>query len=382
MQLEAQCTAAWAHQEQDGEVVAVADAKAPEQPAAAAANAAERAPASPRAASSSPRSKADTGRRRKPWGSSMTLREGVRGGSQVFEGSSSSSRGRAVGGQSPRQHEQPAKRGLSQSSLQLRSGISSGSLSDVFAGQQTTGSSRSEGGSPRRGASGRLPSFMDSTRCSQAHMHGQPLDAVADSVEMGVHKEPLRPSGIHVTISGSGDAAEGMSKQAQHAQQGHAELYPRCGALESAGSGSFMDSTQSSRAHHHGEHRRQPSQHDYKKDGELVCELAGVSRHHSQCSHDNEIRKKSAAGRGGEMLSDHAQTSGPNDVAQWLPQSAACELQSEPQAINRAGSMSEKGQGLVYAKRPSFMLPTASSLAHTTAVPRASLGKSVSATQM
>lgn len=384
MQLQPQCTqhrAAPAHQDQDGKGVTVADAKAPVQlAAAAAADAAEGAQASPRAASSSPRSKADTGgQRRKPWGSSMTLRGPTRGRTHSFGGSSDSSRHRAVGGHSSPQRDQPAKRGFSQSSLQLRSGSSTGDLSDSFAGQQTRGGSQSEGGTPRHGAQGRLPSFMDSTRSSQAHVQGQQLHAAADNVEKDVHREPFRPTGIHLMISGS-DAAEGVSQQAQHAQHDHPDLTPGC--LASDGSDNLTDSTLSSRAHHHGELRRRFSQRDHKKDGELASKHDGVSMHHSEWSHDGQRYKVSAAGRGGELLPDHAQTSHANDGAQSLPQSAGVELQNRPQAINLTGSVSEKGQGLDGAKRPSFMLPTASSLAHTAAGSRPSVGKSISVTRI
>lgn len=379
MQLQPQRTqhkTARAYQDQDEKDVTVADAKAPQ--LAAAADAAEGVLASPRAASSSPRSNADTGcQRRKPWGSSMTLRGPSRGGSQSFGGSSNSSRNRAVGS---RQRDQPAKRGLSQSSLQLRSGVSTGHFLDSFAGQQTTGRSRSEGGTPR--ADGRLPSFMDSTRSSQAHVHRQQFHAAADIVEKDVHREPFRPTGVHVMINSSSDAAEGMPQQAQHAQHGHPELTPGC--LIPAGADSCTDSTQSSSSQHHGELRRRFSQHAHKKDGELASEHDGVSMHRSEWSRADQVCKVSAAARGGEMLSDHAQPSDPDNVARLLPRSAGSgvELQNQPQALNMVGTVSEKGQGVDGAKRPSFMLPTASSLAHTAAGTHSSLGKSVSVIQI
>lgn len=367
--------AALAHQhEKDGAEV---DVQSPDQPAVAAVQPAVAVAATAEGGQASPRFKADTGRKRKPWGSSMTLRGGSRGGSQSVEGSSSS-RGRSVGSLSPQQRGQPAKRGLSQPSLRLGLGsvFSAGGVLDSSSGQQAS-SSRSEGGSPRHGAEGRLPSFMDSTRSSQAHMQGQLCPTVADSVETDVRRQPFRPSGVHVVLGSNSHAAEGLSGQTQHAQHGVAELSPHCAA--SAVSSTFPNSTQSSRARHHGELRRWPLQHDCEKDGELTSQLDGVSMHDGQWRHDDQVCRVPTAGPGGEMPSKHAQSSDPDDAAQMLPQSAGCELRKHPEVT---ASVSEKEPGFDDAKPPSFMLPTASSLAHTAAGHRASLGKSASMTQI
>ena len=337
------------------------------------AHTAEAAQASPRPAPSSPGSpgsKGEMGPRRKPWGSSMTPRSGSREGSQSFEGGSS--RDRAVGSWSPGQRFQQAKRGLSQSSLRLRSGFSMGSFLDSFHSVKTD-SSRSEGGSPRHRV-GRLPSFMASTRSSQAHVQGQSSQTAADSVEQDEHSKPFRASGAHVVTSSNSDAehaAEGKAKQAQHAQHsqhGHAEVSPR--SVTSGVSGSFMDSTQSSLAHHFEELKQQHPQHNHRTDGELTADPEAVSMHHS---HD-VTSNSSTAVQGVEKPSDHVHGSSLNDVAHMLPQSAGHESQTH---LGDAGA-SENGQGLHDTKCPGFMQPTVSSLAHNATSPRTSLGKSVS----
>ena len=285
----------------------------------------------------------------------MGFRQGSRDSSQSPEGSGS--RDRAVGSGAP-------LRGLSQSSLRLRSGLSAvGSFLGSFNGGKTD-SSRSEGHSPKNGV-GRLPSFMDSTRSSQAHMQGQPSQAAADSEAQGVQKQPFRPSGAHLVVSSDSDAeraAEGSLKQAQHAQH-HTELSPR--SVTSAASGSFMDSTRGSRAHHAEGVQQQHAQHDPRKDEEVPALLDSIKMHHRQ----DDMSSSSTAGR-----RDGVQDTNQSDSAQLQPQSAAYESHA-----SLAGA-SGKGQGLGDAKR--FMQPTASSLAHNTGSPRTSVGKSVSMTNI
>lgn len=297
------------------------------------------------------------GQRRKPWGSGMGFRLGSRDSSQSLEGSGS--RDRAVGSGAP----QP---GLSQSSLRLRSGLSAvGSFLGSFHGGKTD-SSRSEGDSPKQHV-GRLPSFMDATRSSQAHVHGQPSQAAADSEAQGVHKQPFRPSGAHLVVSSDGDAehaAEENSKQAQHA---HAELSPR--SVTSA-SGGFMDSTQSSRAHHSAEVKQQHAQHDPRKDEEVPALLDPYKMHRKQ----GDMYSSSTAGQRDEVLFHGVQDANQYDSAQLQPQSTAYE--SQPWLADASG----KGQGFGDGKR--FMQPTASSLAHNTGSPRTSVGKSVSMTNI
>ena len=371
-----QSTADWIHcrhhnagADVDGDVDA--QASCPPQAAtvvAAATDAAEATQASPRATPSStgnPRSKADTRQRRKPWGSSMSLRLGSRGSIQSPEGSGS--RDRAVG-------SCPPQRGLSQSSFRLRSGLSAvGSFLGSFHGGKG-GSSSSEGCSPRHHA-GRLPSFMDSTRSSQAHIHGQLPQAatVAESEQQGVHKEACRPSGVHIEISSDSDAKhsaeEGKSNQAQHAQNGHAELSPR--SFASVATSSFMDSTQSSRAHRHSEEfERQHAQHGSRKNEESASELDMVRMHHSR----DDVCNASTAGRRNEMIPDSVQNSTHYDVEQSLPQAIGHE---SPTSVVSVLGM---GQGLADAKH--FMQPTASSRAHTLGSPCTSIGKSVSMTNI
>ena len=364
-------TADWIHGRQQNagaDVDADIDVQASGQPqaatkVAAATDSAEATQASPRAAPcspSNPRSKADMSQKRKPWGSSsMTLRLTSRGSSQSPGGSGS--RDRAVG-------SYPPQRGLSQSSLGLRSGLSAvGSFLGSFHGGKR-GSSSSEGCSPRRHV-GRLPSFMESTRSSQAHMHGQPSHAatVAGSEQQGVHNEAFRPSGVHIEVCSESDAehaAEGKSNDAQHAQHGHAELSPR--SITSVLPSSFMDSTQSSRAHHHSEDlERQHAQHASRQNEELASKLDIVRMHHES--------NASTAGQRDEMIPCSVQGSIHSDTTQMLPQATGHELQS---AVNIPGM----GQGLGDAKH--FMQPTASSLAHKLGSSRTSIGKSVSTTNI
>ena len=342
MQLQPQSSqdkADWMHGRQD---MAGADVDA--QAAIAAADSAEAAQASPRAVLSgpgSPRSKVDTGQRRKPWGSSMTLRLGSRGSNQSSGGSS---RDRAVG-------SGPPQRGLSQSSLRLRSGLSAvGSFLGGFHGGKGD-SSRSEGCSPRQHVR-HLPSFMESTRSSQAHMHVQPSQATP---EQGVHKEPFRTSSVYIAISSDPDAehaAEVKSNQAQHAHHGNAELSPRSNA--SVASNSFMDST---------------AQHSPWKGEESTSDLDASRMHHS---HD-DVSNSSTAGRRDESVPDIVQGSIHYGVAQSLPPTGH-ELQTS--VVSVVGT----GQGSGDAKH--FMQPTASSLAHVNDSSHTRIGKSVSLTNI
>ena len=347
-----QSTAHWIHGRQhdagvDVDVDADINAQASSQPEAATALAAatdcaEAMQASPRAArssSGSPMSRADMSHRRKPWGSSMHIRLGSRGSNQSPE--ASGSRDRPVG-------NLPLQRGLSQSSLRLRSGLSAvSSFFTSFNGGKND-SSRSEGYSPRHHAK-RLPSFMDSTRSSQAHVHKQSSPGVAEFGEQGVQKQPFRPSGVHIVSSSDSDgehAAEGKAQQAQH---GHAEL-STC-SIASVVSSSFLNSSQSSRAHHHAEKlERQHAQHGLRKDEELVGELDAFRMHHS---HD-DMSDSSTAGRRDETIPDTDQGSIHYDVAQSQPG-----RESQTSVVSVLGTR----QGLGEAKH--FMQPTASSLAHT-----------------
>ena len=346
MQLQPQSSqdkADWMHGRQD---MAGADVDAQAAIAAAAsAHSAEAAQASPRAvlgAPGSPRSKVDTGQRRKPWGSSMTLRLGSRGSNQSSRGSGS--RDRAVG-------SGPPQRGLSQSSLRLRSGLSAvGSFLGSFHGGKGD-SSRSEGCSPRQHVR-HLPSFMESTRSSQAHMHAQPSQATA---EQGVHKEPFRTSGVYIAISSDPDAeraAEVKSNQAQHAQHGNAELFPRC--IASVASNSFMDST---------------AQHSPWKGEESTSDLDASRMHHS---HD-DVSNSSTAGRRDESVPDMVQGSIHYGVAQSL-------LPTGHELRTSVVSVLGTGQGSGNAKH--FMQPTASSLAHVSDSSHTRIGKSVSMTNI
>ena len=372
MQLQPQSTqdtADWINGRQDiagGDVDAQASGQSEAAVAVAASgDLAEAAQASPRAIPSGPgmpRSKANPGQRRKPWGSSMTLRLGSRGSSQSLGGSGN--RDKAVGSRSP-------QRGLSQSSLRLQSGLSAvGSFLGSFHGGNSDGS-RSEGCSPRQHAR-HLPSFMGSTRSSQAHMHAQPSQVVAQLTEQAVHKEPFRPSGVHAAIGSDSDAehaAEGKSNQAQHAQHGRAELSPR--SVASIVPSGFMDSTWNSRAQHHSEKLdQQHGQHDPRKDEELTSNLDASRMHDSR----DDMSNSSKAGRRDETIHDDVQGSVHYGVAQLLPHCTGHELQTS------VDSVLEMGQGLGNAKH--FMQPTASSLAHTTDSFRTSIGKSVSLTNL
>lgn len=362
----------WIHGRQhdagvESDVDADINAQASSQPEAAialaaATDSAEAMQASPRAARSSPGShvtKADMSHRRKPWGSSMNIRLGSRGSNQSPEASNSSDK--PVG-------SLPPKRGLSQSSPRLRSGLSAvSSFLTSFNGGKND-SSRSEGCSPRHRVE-RLPSFMDSTRSSQAHVHGQPSQAVAEFGEQSVQKQPFRPSGVQIVTSSASDAEHAAAGKPHQAQHAHAELSPH--SIASVVSSSFMNSTQSSRAHHHAEElERQHAQHDLRKEEELMGEPDAFGMHHSR----DDMPNSSTAGQRDETIPDTDQGSIHYDVAQSLPQSTGHGLQTS--VVSVLGTR----QGLGEAKH--FMQPTVSSLAHTNGSSPTSIGKSVSMTKI
>ena len=232
---------------------------------------------SPRAASSTPSSRGfqHSANTQKPWGSSTTFgggssAAGSRGNG--VQGGSSNGRGRAASRQ-PMDRSTP-RRGISQSSVRLHMGHSGSSFTDGSFGSKQE-SSRSEGASPRQPSprqpsprqpsprqpgtkqpAPRSPSFMDSTKSSQAHQHGplsQEMTSHAEQEE--VRQPPFRPSGVHLALGEASGAEPAVEDTTEHAQ--HGDLMHSHASAHFTHSSSFMDSTQSSRAHHADEARSQ-----------------------------------------------------------------------------------------------------------------------------
>ena len=276
--------------------------------------------------------------------------------------------------------------GLRQDSLRQRSGLSIGSFLDSFLGGRPD-SSNFEEHTPRQDVR-RSPSFMDSTKSSQAHMHGQTPQAAAG--DESPPRPAFRPSGVHLVISEGVSAEQAPESKAQHAQHGHAEhadLSPR--SETSARSSSFMDSTQSSRAHHAEEMAGLQSQHDH---GKHV--LQQVHDHQASTFQGSNKQCGEAASSTVEQQMQSEMHSQPNhlreheDASQSPHQQARHEMADERQSavvsagVKRGFSLSSKGRELGVVRRPSFMQPTASSLAHTATIPPASLIKSISTRTM
>ena len=339
-------------------------AQVPGQPEAAASTVGS-AHTRPGAAPNSPRSKQN---RQKPWGSSM-----------AFRSSSTISNGRGESGPALKQGMQPARRGLSQESLRQQSGFSMSSLLDSFLGGRAD-SSRSEGNSPRQDIR-RSPSFMGSTKSSQAHVHVQLPQAAAAAAEadQDTHRHAFRPSGGHVVIHQGDDAQHAAESKAQHAQQaqhGHGELSPR--SVTSAHASSFMDSTESSRAHHHANDGKQSQmQHDQGQHAHQAADHDLLGMQQSLHGPDAE---STAVGRGAAMQPADPHTPQHKDDPWSVHQADVHESDRSLQSSNlkRGASLSSKGHGGGDARRPSFMRPTAISLAHTASGPQTSLDKSLS----
>lgn len=330
------------------------------------------------------------GRQKKPWGSSAALKGGSstsRGGSG---GSNSNSRGKVAGRQAVKlQHQSSPRRGISQDNLRQGTGYSDSSLKND--------SSRSEGGSPlhsSRRPAPRSPSFMDSTKSSQAHVHGSLSQGFgADSQQQQIHRPAFRPSGVHLVIDeahGAEDAAEDKSQHAQHAQHGDGIHSPMSARSVHGHASSFMESTASSRAHHEQDLSPQHAQrgHDKLLNAAAHDELP-ASQRAAEMTQDGEeepqaeVHGTQPAHVNGNVSHEHAhserESSSRNFVNQTclLHQTADEEVTFRP--LDRTASLTEpKQRGFDESRRPSFMRPTASSIAHTVPTLPKGLDKSLS----
>ena len=341
----------WPHSRQSSAVAAEATGQA--EAAATTDEAAQTRPGTVGGSPLSPRSKHN---RQKPWGSRMAVRS-----------SSASSNGRGESRRSLEQGKQPARRGPSQEIPRRRSGFSMSSLLHSFLGGRA-GSSHAEGNSPRQDIRC-SPSFMDSTKSRQAHVHVQlpQAAALAAETDQDTHRHAFRPSSSRVVIPQFDDAQQAADSKAQHAQHEHSERSPR--SVTSARASSFMDSTESSRAHHAEE-----AQHAHK--------AAGHNSSGMQQDMHGQDAESATAGQGAEMQPADVHFLQPQNISQSLHQAGVQEPershQCSPSSLDRAASLSSKAPEFGYTRRPSFMRPTASSLAHTASGRQTSLNKSLS----
>ena len=329
------------------------------------------------------------GRQKKPWGSSAALKGGSSIGSGGSGGSNSNSRGRIAGQQAlDLQHQSSPRRGVSQDDLRQRIGYSDSSLKDD--------SSRSEGASPlsspRRPAPP-SPSFMDSTKSSQAHVHGalsQGHDA--DSQQQQVHRPAFRPSGVHLVVDEAHDAKNAAEDKSQHAQHGDGIHSPRSARSVHGHASSFMESTASSRAHHEQDFSPQHAQrgHDKPLNAAAHDELP-ASQRAAEMTQDGEeepqaeVHGTQPAPVNGNVSHEHAHSerelgAGSRDFVNQtslLHQTADEEVTFRP--LDRTASLTEpKQRGFDESRRPSFMRPTASSIAHTVPTSPKDLNKPLS----
>ena len=372
---------------------------------------------SPRAASSTPSSRGfqHSANTKKPWGSSTTFGGGssaAGSGGNAVQGGSSNGRGRAASRQ-PVDRSTP-KRGISQSSVRLHMGHSGSSFTDGSFGSKQE-SSRSEGASPRQPSprqpsprqpstkqpAPRSPSFMDSTKSSQAHQHGplsQEMTSHAEQEE--VRQPPFRPSGVHLALGEASEAEPAVGDTSEHAQ--HGDLTQSHGSAHFTHSSSFMDSTQSSRAHHADEANSQHAQHEDSRHSQAAPHLMerAWSQHEQpgpgsdtpaalhmpdskimQARHDNI---QSTAGTYDGQINSFSDRASPGSEDESHVNHSVAQIQSPDdetrvRSLDRSASPSEPThRGFNSAKRPSFMRATASSSAHTIPSSSQLLNKSLS----
>lgn len=321
--------------------------------------------------------------KKKPWGSSARFRSfgrtsGSSSGSGGGGGSGGSGgRGKAAG--TPRGELYMSGPQASLGGQRQHVEASDSSCTSSYLGSKG-GISRSEGASPAhspRRPAPCSPSFMDSTKSSQAHVHSPMLQGLtADAARQDVHRPAFRPSGAHL-INVEADSAEHasveVSQHVQHAQ--HDDGVPSHGAEHASG---FMGSTESSRAHHEEEAR---SQHAQREHGRIPNAAASSMPALSQVTEGSQANTQ-------EPSAVHA-TQTTNSDAHVRPDYAQVEY--EPESGNAADNLllrQSADDEVPYRaperrfddiKRPSFMQPTASSIAHTGPVSPRGLNKSLSA---
>ncbi len=339
------------------------------------------------------------GRQKKPWGSSAALKGGSSTGSGGSGGSNSNSRGKVAGQQAlDMQHQSSPRRGVSTDNLRQRTGYSDSSLAND--------SSRSEGASPMhspRRPAPPSPRFMDSTRSSQAHVHG-PLSQGfgADSQQQQVHRPAFRPSGVHLIVDEAHGAENAAEDKSQHAQHGAGIHSPRSARSVHGHASSFMESTASSRAHHEQDFSPQHAQRGHDKPLNAAAHELPASQRAAEMRQDGGEDQRAAEMRqdgekepqvqvhgtqpahvDGSVSHEHAHSereSGSRDFVNQtclLRQTADEEVTFKP--LDRTASLTEsKQRGFDESRRPSFMRPTTSSIAHTVPTSPKDLNKSLS----
>ena len=324
------------------------------------------------------------GHQKKPWGSSAALKDGSSVGSGGSGGSYS--RGKVAGQQAVElQHQSSPRRGISQDNMRQRTGYSDSSLK--------SDSSRSEGASPlsspRRPAP-RSPSFMDSTKSSQAHVHG-PLSQGfgAGSQQQHISRPAFRPSGVHLVVDEAHSAEDAAEDRSQHAQHGDDIHSPRSAQSVHGHASSFVESTASSRGHHEQDFSSQHAQHGHDKPLNAAAHELPASQRAAEMTQDGieesqaEVHSTQPPPVDGNVSREHAhseQAAGSHDLVnqkRLLHQTADEEVTFRP--LDRTASLTEpKQRGFDESRRPSFMRPTASSIAHTVPTSPKGLNKSLS----
>ncbi len=333
-----------------------------------------------------------SGRQKKPWGSSAALKGGSSIGSGTGGSGGSNSRGRVVGRQALElQHQSSPRRGLSQDNLRQRTGYSDSSLPGMCSGRKNDASC-SEGASPLhspRHPAPRSPSFMDSTKSSQAHVHGPLQGFGADSQQQQIHRPAFRPSGVHLVVDEAHGAENAAEDRSQHAQHGDGIRAPRSAQSVHKHASSFMESTESSRAHREQELSSQHAQHGHDKPLNAAAHELPASHSAAEMTQDGveepqaEVHGTQPASVDGNVSHEHAHSeheSGSRDfVTQTYPLHQTADEEVSFRPLDRTESLTgPKQRGFDESRRPSFMRPTASSIAHTIPTSPKGLNKSLS----
>ena len=312
--------------------------------------------------------------KKKPWGSSARFKSfGRTSGSSSGSGGGGGSGGRGKAAGTPRGELHMSGPQASLGGQRQHVEASDSSCTSSYLGSKG-GISRSEGASPAhspRRPAPRSPSFMDSTKSSQAHVHSPMLQGLtADAAQQDVHRPAFRPSGAHLVNVEAGGAEHASVEVSQHD-----DGVPSHGSEHAIG---FMGSTESSRAHHEEEAR---SQHAQREHGRIPNAAASSMPALSQVTEGSqanaqepsEVHATQTTNSDAHVRPDHAHV-------EYEPESGnAAEKHLLHQSADDEVPFRAPERRFDDSKRPSFMRPTASSIAHTGPVSPRGLNKSLSA---
>jgi len=210
-----------------------------------------------------------------------------------------------------------------------------------------------------------------------------------DSQQQQIHRPAFRPSGVHLVVDEAHGAENAAEDRSQHAQHGDGTHSPRSARSVHGHASSFMESTASSRAHHEQDFSSQHAQRGHDKPLNATAHELPASQRAAEMTQDGvekpqaEVHGTQPAPVDGNVSHEHAHSereAGSRDLVNQtflLHQTADEEVKFRP--LDRTASLTDpKQRGFDESRRPGFMRPTASSIAHTVPTSPKGLNKSLS----